>query len=325
MKINNYLIAICVGITLQSYAQETKSKRQINKEKKIETKTKAAKPFDTIITTTITTVTEISDVATLTKIKETRDSIINHQPPYDISKKIVRETTTYTDSVPKTAPPTHTETHTIAHKIQPIRELSYDKFRKANIYLLKSEIKDYHYQYTYFDDDKGGALTLFTMPITERRAVTHFQPSVFWTRVMPISLVTVPFKIRPDIQNRGQQAKATTNLGIMFPLAGLTWNRLFADTGVSKHILSLQVLAAPSIEEFDSSNTNGQILSKHSKLVLSGGVAITYTYNDIAFSVIPAALDYGMDSTGKKWVYHDRYWWGFGIGISPTLLWRILK
>jgi hypothetical protein len=287
--------------------------------------------FSQITATVTTKVTE--EIKAGKKTTTTTETTTNLMPPFDTTTK---STTTVIDEA-KPAPPettvkdsplrviSETTVTLTTSKVVPVREISKVNFKNARIYLLKSEVKDNQFQYTYFDRSNNDELTVFVAPIGTHEAITHYQTSALWQLNAPLSIITVPFKIRPDIQNRGQVAKATTNIGISAPIIAGTWNRLFADTGTSKHILSLNVFAAPALETMDASNTNGFVTDAKDNIVLSTGVSVTYTYNDIAFSVIPLGGDFALNSRSKHWVYDKRYWWGFGIGVSPTLLWRVFK
>jgi hypothetical protein len=35
---------------------------------------------------------------------------------------------------------------------------------------------------------------------------------------------------------------------------------------------------------------------------------------------VPIGFDIATSSIGKKWVYNERRWWGFGIGLEPKFL-----
>jgi|SRR6218665_692453 len=283
-------------------------------------------------TSTVNTIMkeEIDKVAK-TKKTTTTEVTTNLLPPYGITTKVTIDIKNLTDEELTTAKDRTNTTDVVntTDKAIPNVETDYQKFRSLNIYILKSEVKDNYYQYTYFDFNndktKDDVISMFVCPITERRSTTHFQLSGIGYLNAPISLVTIPFKIRPSIQDRGQKTIASTNIGISVPLIAGTWDRLFADSGTSKHILSLNYFAAPSIEEIDADMSNGKVLAKKSTMVLSSGLSVTYMYNDIAFSFIPIGGDFGLNSVGKNWVYNGRYWWGFGIGVTPTLLWRIFK
>lgn len=249
----------------------------------------------------------------------------NFLPPYDTTQKttIAEKSKPESDKTPETTKVIRTTVVTTTDKPVPIRETNYNKFRTATIYLLKSEVKDNQFQFTYFNRCNDNALTSYVTPIGSDEVVNHLQAVYVFKKNAPLSVLAIPFKIRPMIDGRPAEAKSNANLGLSVPLIGLLWNRLFADGGKSAHLFSLNAFAAPALEKIDSTNTNGRILIPRDNIVLSTGLSLTYTYNnEISFSIIPLATDIGFTSATDQWVYDRKYWWGFGIGVSPVVLWR---
>jgi len=136
-----------------------------------------------------------------------------------------------------------------------------------------------------------------------------------------ISIVTVPFKVRPNIQDRGQFAQADVeNIGLQYPFLSYTKSKLFFDGKVSKHKWSFGGIVAPMALTTNAANTNNRKPIERTQLALSVATAISYSYNDITFSLIPAGIDYGINTNVRYWVYHGKVWWGFGIAIAPKIL-----
>ena len=85
---------------------------------------------------------------------------------------------------------------------------------------------------------------------------------------------------------------------------------------------------SPTVEEFTNSQREmgsydimeEKADNEQNELFLSSGLTINFSFNDIAFSIIPSGYDFGTTSVGKSWNYNGRHWWGFGIGISPKFL-----
>ncbi|SHE59999.1 hypothetical protein [Chryseobacterium takakiae] len=143
---------------------------------------------------------------------------------------------------------------------------------------------------------------------------------------IPISIITVPFKVRPAINLDGEKVNSlatsgVTNIGMNLELSKYQLDRYFSTGKKSSHKFGLGFWAAPAVEELDSISTRGYLpKGKNSKqMFISSGFTISYTYNDISFVYVPLGWDFGTSTIGKNWIYNKRRWWGFGIAISPKL------
>lgn len=155
----------------------------------------------------------------------------------------------------------------------------------------------------------------------------------FHWKPIPISIITVPFKVRPSVTAYGKvfDGSATSgisNVGFNLDLGKVQMDRYFSNGKKSTHKFSIGILATPSVEELDSVFTNGANgklgkvagkMEKSKQLFLSTGITISYSYNDISFVFVPVGIDYGTSTIGKTWVYNKQRWWGFGIAISPKI------
>lgn len=155
----------------------------------------------------------------------------------------------------------------------------------------------------------------------------------FHWKPIPISITTVPFKVRPSVTAYGKvfDGSATsgiTNVGFNLDLGKVQMDRYFSNGKKSTHKFSIGLLATPSVEELDSVYTNGANgklgkvagkMEKSKQLFISTGITISYSYNDISFVFVPVGIDYGTSTIGKTWVYNKQRWWGFGIAISPKI------
>ncbi len=154
----------------------------------------------------------------------------------------------------------------------------------------------------------------------------HYSP-------VPISLMTVPFKVRSKVKApSGTELPRTasaglTNIGFNFELADWQMDRYFSNGKKSTHRFSLGVWAAPTVEDLDTSITDGYLVgqAKSKQLFVSTGITLSYAYNDIAFVIVPAGWDVATSTLGKKSVYNKEWWWGFGIAVSPKLFATILN
>jgi len=151
--------------------------------------------------------------------------------------------------------------------------------------------------------------------------------SIHW-KPIPISVITVPFKVRPKIELDGQginslATSGVTNIGLNLDLGKYQLDRYFASGKKSSHKFSLGFWAAPSVEELDSLSTRGYgnlVKGKTSKqMFISTGITVSYSYNDVSFVFVPLGWDFGTSAIGKNWIYNKRRWWGFGIAISPKV------
>lgn len=141
---------------------------------------------------------------------------------------------------------------------------------------------------------------------------------------IPLSLTTIPFKIRPEMSKGDSVFKTNStsglaNIGFNFDLVKYQLERYFSTGKKSTHRLSLGLWASPSVEELNSYYTNGFLAKddKSKQVFISTGITISYTFNnDITLVFVPAGWDFSTSAIGRHWVYDGTKWWGFGIGIS---------
>jgi len=157
----------------------------------------------------------------------------------------------------------------------------------------------------------------------------------------PFSLVAVPFKIRPRVKvtlNKtgtsvdtafgAETMSGISNLGINIDLIKRTTDRYFASGKKATHKRGLGLIITPGVEELSASVIKDTSLmgdKKSKQLYISVGISAFYSYNGITFFVVPAAIDWAPSNLGKQWIYNKRFWWGFGIGVSPTIFTQIFN
>jgi hypothetical protein len=146
----------------------------------------------------------------------------------------------------------------------------------------------------------------------------------FPTSLRSFSVMTVPFKIRQRNDNGSVTAKADIkNVGLYLPFYLWDYKRYWIDNTVSSHKVSFGLVLAPMAEDLNDENTNDYFKTNDKKtytaVMLSTGLAVTYTYKTITLGVIPVGFDFGLDNAGKNWVNSGKYWFGFGIGIDAKL------
>jgi len=153
-----------------------------------------------------------------------------------------------------------------------------------------------------------------------------------WRLTPSFSLTTIPYKIRPEITEKGVKfaKNATTglsNIGFNIDYYRYLRDYYFATGKKSSHKFATGFWLAPSVEELDSASTNGYLAKdkKSKQLFVSMGFSFSYSYNDISLIFVPFGWDLKTSTIGDYWVYDGRRWIGFGIGISPKLFSSILN
>ncbi|MGD1320633.1 hypothetical protein [Chryseobacterium sp. 2R14A] len=143
-----------------------------------------------------------------------------------------------------------------------------------------------------------------------------------------ISFTTIPYKVRPKRDSlRTKAYSGLNNIGLNFDFIGWEMNRYFASGKKANHRLGIGFWAAPSVEEIDYKNVKGlsDKTGTTNQLFLSGGITLSYTYNEISFIAVPLGWDWGMSSISKNWIYSGKRWWGFGLALSPKIFAPILN
>ncbi|PZR28923.1 MAG: hypothetical protein DI535_04185 [Citrobacter freundii] len=157
----------------------------------------------------------------------------------------------------------------------------------------------------------------------------------------PFSMVTIPFKIRPrakvtlrksilpkDTAFGATAMSGISNLGIHMEIIKHTTDRYFATGKKATHKWGFGALLTPGVEELSAGLVKDTSLTgdkKSKQFYISFGLSAFYSYNGISFFVVPAAIDVAPSPQGKQWIYNKKIWWGFGIGLNPTLLAQIFK
>ncbi|MDF2188689.1 hypothetical protein [Paraflavitalea sp. CAU 1676] len=157
----------------------------------------------------------------------------------------------------------------------------------------------------------------------------------------PFSLVSVPFKMRrkltvplnktgtPKDSTYGSTAMSgITNLGVNIDLFKRVTDRYFASGKKSTHKWSIGFLITPGVEELSASLVKDTSIvgdKKSKQFYLSLGLSLSYSYNGLTFFVVPYARDYAFSTIGKQWIYNKERWWGFGIGVSPTVFSQLVN
>ncbi|TCD29629.1 hypothetical protein EZ456_01020 [Pedobacter psychrodurus] len=153
---------------------------------------------------------------------------------------------------------------------------------------------------------------------------------------IPISLTTIPFKIRPAIVVNSSENKTNeinsvastgiTNVGFNVDIFKYQRDHYFSNAKKTAHKFSIGFWAAPSVEELSPATTNNFLTEGTSKqLFVSTALTFSYSFNDLSFVFTPIAFDYGTTTLGKNWIYNKQRWWGFGLGITPKIFSSLLN
>jgi hypothetical protein len=149
---------------------------------------------------------------------------------------------------------------------------------------------------------------------------------------LPVSLITVPFKVRPamtkdNVSYNSNANSGLTNIGLNIDLLRRQMDRYFSSGKKISHKLAVGFFGSPTVDEFDNTLTNGFLPTgtKNKQLLVSAGISLSYSYNDLSFIFVPAGWDFGTTAVSKSWIYNGIRWWGFGIAISPRAFSAILN
>lgn len=144
-----------------------------------------------------------------------------------------------------------------------------------------------------------------------------------------LSLLSVPFKVRPKVGELNTTAvSGLTNLGFNIDFFGYKRDCYYANGNKSTIRISFPgVLLAPAVEELDSILTKGYLKgsSKSKQLFISTGLTLTVAYNNLTFLFVPIGFDFATSKVGREWIYKQKRWWGFGIGVDPKIFAAILN
>lgn len=132
------------------------------------------------------------------------------------------------------------------------------------------------------------------------------------------AIVTVPFKIRPAVRDT-IPAKAIAdlkNVGISTNIWSVKLDRYQWDGTKTTHRFTGGILLAPNVEEVGPTTSDGLVKKATNQMFLSTAVSITYSYGDVSFVIIPYGRDLGLTRLAQKSIYHNKFWFGFGVGLS---------
>ena len=183
-----------------------------------------------------------------------------------------------------------------------------------DIELVKVELTNFQYRITYYDN--VGNFKYHLIPFVRGGKYVHKR--IKWFN---FSAMTIPFKVRPEIQNLKTVAKGDLkNFGLHVGIFNHIWKVYLQDGTINEYKFSVGALFAPAAEEFNTLNTGGVLTTATTQAVLSTGLTVVMSYRGINFAFIPAGVDFGLTDDSKSWKYNGKYWYGIGIGIDSKLI-----
>jgi hypothetical protein len=147
--------------------------------------------------------------------------------------------------------------------------------------------------------------------------------------------MTIPFKYRNGYKVRkdlriNNDLSADLNIGtyLGYSFGQVThMYRKNEEKSPSKWLITIGPFFNLSRVEIDSSTTlsNDKPLTKKVAVAtFSPGLAVmTSIYNFRAG--VSVGKEYAFGATGRKWDYHDEWWFGFGVGYNLGFIWGVNK
>ena len=131
----------------------------------------------------------------------------------------------------------------------------------------------------------------------------------------PVSIITLPIKIRPGfrVDEVSYDAKNTfgfRNIGINFDLVGGRNRRFDLSGNIKTNGLSLGIMFLASVDEVELGTIENHFF-------FSSGITISYKLNRLSLIIVPLSFDISNSIPNQRdWVYSGRAWWGAGVGVN---------
>jgi hypothetical protein len=156
----------------------------------------------------------------------------------------------------------------------------------------------------------------------------------FWFNCIEGGALTIPFKYRPKFTKNNvdisDQFTADLNVGayVGYSFGKIKYMyRKNEDKEPSKWLVSIGPFLSVSRVEIDSTTTlsaTEPLKIKKSIATVSPGIGVMTSIYNFRFGVF-LGNDLAIGQTAQKWDYHNRWWWGFGLGYNIGLLWGATK
>lgn len=165
------------------------------------------------------------------------------------------------------------------------RYLNNDKYTRLNVNLNEGPIDNYR----FFLISKT-TLNLFAEVLVSRLSPTY-------------GSAVLPFKLRDH-----NGADFTKDLAIS-GIGGVRW------IASSKHDISLSLLVGIGISSVVVDSSNSKITGSEDRAALTLSYGLVLGWKGLQFGVF-SGFDWLSKRNSDAWVYHDKVWFGFGIGAS---------
>jgi hypothetical protein len=156
----------------------------------------------------------------------------------------------------------------------------------------------------------------------------------FWFNCIEGGALTIPFKYRPKFTENNvdisDQFTADLNVGAYF---GYSFGKIKymyrknEDKEPLKCLVSIGPFLSVSRVEIDSTTSLSSTEPLKTKIAIatvSPGIGLMISIYNFRFGVF-LGNDLAIGQTAQKWDYHNRWWWGFGLGYNIGLLWGATK
>lgn len=156
------------------------------------------------------------------------------------------------------------------------------------------------------------------------------QYASFWFDCIEGGALTIPFKYRPKFtkNNVDVQDDFTADLNVGAYL-GYSFGKIKymyrknEEKEPQKWLISVGPFLSVSRAEIDSTTTlsaEEPLKKKKAIATVSPGLGLMTSIYNFRFGVF-LGNDLAIGSTARKWDYHDKWWWGFGLGYNIGLIW----
>lgn len=141
-----------------------------------------------------------------------------------------------------------------------------------------------------------------------------------WEEKLSFTALTIPFKIRSSIDTFPALVETKiSNIGLFLGKSYST-TRYFFDGTSSKINFTGGVFLAPTAISLSSSNVKNDFDKEINQLGISTGVGVSFSFKNISlFAAFGSDIGL-MSETQKNWIYQEKPWIGFGIGLDTSLL-----
>jgi hypothetical protein len=156
----------------------------------------------------------------------------------------------------------------------------------------------------------------------------------FWFNCIEGGALTIPFKYRPKFTKNNidisDQFTADLNVGAYL---GYSYGKIKymyrknEDKEPSKWLVSVGPFLSVSRVEIDSTTSlsaTEPLKIKKAIATVSPGIGLMTSIYNFRFGVF-LGNDLAIGQTSQKWDYHNRWWWGFGLGYNIGLIWGATK